>query len=135
MRPHGQQQVTDGPFTAVVCNGNGCGRQHGELVLRGLRESIRRCRHGVLVSAGCLLGPLGCHALRHSGRPKGAMLVVQPCSVQREPTGAPLWVGPLATADDVATVCRWLEAGDLHVRGLPAHLRFRAIVARRGCAN
>lgn len=125
------------PFTAVVCQGRACGREHGQLVVDGLRDCIRGHRHGVLMSAGCLLGRLGCHALRVGGvrRTAGALLLVQPCSPDREPIGPSLWVGPLAGDDDVAAVRRWLDTGDLRTTRLPEHLRFRVSVRGRGTAN
>jgi hypothetical protein len=101
----------------------------------GLRECVRRNRHGVLVSAGCLLGRLGCHALGVSGRRAGALVVVQRCSPDRAPIGPALWIGPLSTVEDVATVCRWLDAGDLTSTNLPARLRFLAALAGHGRAN
>lgn len=101
----------------------------------GLRECIRQCRHGVLVSAGCLLGPLACHARAGAVAQAGPLVLVQRCSTDREPVGAPLWVGPIVTEADVLAVRRWLVGGELTVTDLPAHLRFRATLARHGAAN
>lgn len=100
-----------------------------------MRDCIRQCRHGVLVSAGCLLGPLGCHARAHAVAPTGPLVLVQACSAEREPVGTPLWVGPVLTDADVVAVRRWLANGELTATGLPARLRFRATIARRGAAN
>lgn len=133
---HRARDVADRGFTAVVCHGSACGRRHGDAVVTGLRECVRRHPHGVLVSGGCLLGPLGCHALSTSGtRPAGSLLLVQPCSRDRNPVGPSLWIGPLATQDDIAAVCHWLDTGDLSTIALPAHLRFRARLAGRGATN
>jgi hypothetical protein len=96
---------------------------------------VRRNRHGVLVSTGCLLGRLGCHALGVSARRAGPLVVVQRCSPDRTPTGPAVWIGPVSTAEDVTIVCRWLDAGDLTSIALPARLRFGAAVAGRGAAN
>ncbi|GLY64800.1 hypothetical protein [Amycolatopsis taiwanensis] len=123
------------PFTAVVCQGTACGHEHGRSVVDGLRGCVRRQRHGVLVSTGCLLGRLGCHALGRSARPAGALLVVQPCSVDRQPFGLPIWIGPLSGEDDLAAVRRWLDTAHLDPARLPAGLRFRAALAGRATTN
>jgi hypothetical protein len=130
-------QVSGGPFTAVVCHGRACGREYGQSVVDGLRDCVRRHRHGVLMSAGCLLGRIGCHAFAVGavGRTAGALLMVQPCSTDRAPVGPALWVGPLANDNDVLAVRRWLDAGDLRTGRLPAHLRFGAAVVSHGVAN
>jgi hypothetical protein len=133
VRPESQPGAGTGvPFTAVVCHGQACRQQHGESVVNGLRECVRRGRNGVLLSTGCLLGRLGCHTLSSSNRPQGALLVIQPCTESRAPAGPALWIGPLADADDIVTVSRWLAKGELHPIGLPSHLRFPA---RRGTTN
>jgi hypothetical protein len=89
------------------------------------------------MSAGCLLGRIGCHAFAVGGvgPTAGALLMVQPCSTDRAPVGPALWVGPLANDDDVVAVRRWLDAGDLRTGCLPAHLRFGAAVVSHGGAN
>jgi hypothetical protein len=101
----------------------------------GLRECVRSNGHGVLISAECLLGRLGCHALGVSGHRAGPLVVVQRCSPDRTPTGPALWIGPLRTTGDIAELCRWLDAGELTSTNLPARLRFRAAVAGLGRAN
>jgi hypothetical protein len=138
MRPedtHRHRHGAHHAFTAIVCRDPDCARPHSEALVVGLRECVRRNRHGVLVSAGCLLGRLGCHALGVSGRRAGTLVVVQRCSPDRTPIGPALWIGPVSTAEDVATVCHWLDAGDLTSTALPARLRFGATVAGRGAAN
>jgi hypothetical protein len=126
----------DRGFTALVCHGKACGGHH-ETIVSGLRECVHRHPHGVLVSAGCVLGRLGCHALATScpRRPAGTLVVVQPCSVDRDPIGPALWIGPVAVAEDVAAVCRWLDAGHLYTIMLPVHLRFRSVIAGFGATN
>jgi hypothetical protein len=124
------------PFTAAVCHGSACGREHGESVVAGLRDCIRRHPHGVLVSTGCLLGRLGCQALGGgTGRPAGALLIVQPCTVERRPAGLPIWVGPLSSEDEVAAVRHWLQTARLDSHLLPPGLEFRRALAGRGAAN
>ena len=122
-------------YTAIACRGPDCERPHNETILAGLRECVRRNGYGVLVTAGCLLGRLGCHALGVSGRRAGTLVVVQRCAPDRRPIGPALWIGPLSTAEDLASVCRWLDTGDLTSTTLPAPLRFRATLAGRDRAN
>lgn len=71
------------PFTAVVCQGPVCGPARGRAVVDGLRDSIRRHPHAVLVAAGCVLGRIGCHASAVTGSRRGPVLVVQTCDEQR----------------------------------------------------
>jgi hypothetical protein len=110
--------VTDRAFTLVVCTT--CTTGHYLSVLDELRGVIRRCPHGVLVSAGCLLGSLAC-ASRPDG--PGALVVLQPCSIDRAPTGTPIWVGPINDRADVADVRAWVKRGDWGLDALPPHLR------------
>jgi hypothetical protein len=87
--------------------------------LDGLRESIRRCPHGMLVSTACLRGPLTCAAHSHGA---GVMLVLQPCSVDRRPSGSAHWVGPVTDQDDLDIVRAWLERGRWNGPDLPLRL-------------
>ena len=103
--------------------------------MAGLRECVRRSGHGVLISAQCLLGRLGCHALGVSGHRAGPLVVVQRCSPDRTPDRPALWIGPLSSTEDITELCRWLDAGELTSTNLPARLRFRATVAGLGKAN
>jgi len=116
-----------GPFTVVVCDGGFCG-EHGRSVVEGLRDCVRGHPHAMLVSAGCLLGRAGCHAFA-AGRGNGALVMVQPCTIERRPVGPALWAGPVADDADLADLLRWLDGGDLRAALLPARLRFRAAVA------
>lgn len=57
-----------------------------------LQECVRSSRHGVLVVAGCTLGPVTCRL-----RAAGPVLVVQPCDRHRRAVGPAIWIGPLRT--------------------------------------
>ncbi len=109
---------TDRGFTVVVCSN--CGTRRDLSVLQELRASIRRCRHGVLVSAPCPVGTLGCCG--RTGR-AGALVVLQPCAVDRSPTGPPRWVGPISDRKDLRALRQWLEDGSWHLDALPRRLR------------
>lgn len=116
-------------YTAVTCVAPGCGLGDdatvGAHVVERLREVVRTSRHGVLVSAGCLVGA-AC-----ARRPVAPVVVVQPCDEDRRPTSAALAVGPLRTEADVEALGAWLCAGDLDPRLLPVHL---LDIARRAAA-
>ncbi|MGH3637752.1 MAG: hypothetical protein ACRDUX_01870 [Mycobacterium sp.] len=90
------------------------------MVTNALKESIRRCAHGVLVSSACLRGPLACAA-----RPPapGAMVVLQPCALDRQPHGPARWIGPIRDEDDVRIVRDWLERGEWDCHALPERMR------------
>lgn len=128
-----RQHSSEHGFTAAVCHGMACGRHHGEATVNGLRGCVRRHPHGVLVSTGCLLGRVGCLA-RTAGRP-GSLLLVQPCLADRTPLGPAVWIGPVATAEEVAAVCHWVDSGGLRSSALPTHLHFSAHVADRAATN
>lgn len=108
-------------FTAVLCTARGCGTGDAGTVARPLVEALRSVvagsEHGVLVSAGCLLGAAAC-----ARRPTAPVVVVQPCDADRRPVGGALGIGPLRTVADVATLGAWLRAGRLDPGLLPAHL-------------
>ena len=54
--PYLNQRTHDRPFTVLVCQATAC-EAGGDLgLLDALRDTIRRCTHGVLVRTGCLLG-------------------------------------------------------------------------------
>lgn len=112
------ETVTDRAFNLVVCTSCVTGQYLS--VLDELRGVIRRCPHGVLVSAGCLLGPLTC-ASRPDG--PGALVVLQPCSIDRSPMGPPIWVGPINDRADVADLRAWVQRGEWSLGALPWHLR------------
>jgi hypothetical protein len=70
-----------------------------------------------MVSTGCLEKVLHCR----SGR--GLCAAVQPCGVDRRPTGAVLRLGPLVTEADAEVVGSWLRAGMPDDGTLPDRLR------------
>jgi hypothetical protein len=123
-------RATTRPFTVALCIS--CPAETNVAVLEQLRKSIRRCAHGVLVTTGCLRGSVTCAARPHG---PGAVLVMQPCSVERVPNGPTHWIGPIADPDDVEAVCHWLERGDLDPNVLPpwlhAELNWARAVGRR----
>jgi hypothetical protein len=92
-------------FTLVVCTG--CHTADG--VFDELRGIVRRSPHGMLVAAGCLVGPSAC-AARHD-RP-GTLIVLQPCAVDRTPVGTATWLGPISNRTDAQALCKWVEDGD-----------------------
>jgi hypothetical protein len=108
-------------FTAVVCRSAACGRGDSgtvaEELFAALRDTVRRTRHGVLVSSGCLIGPSACRT-----RAPAPFVLVQPCDPERRPRGSAVHVGPLRTRADVETLVTWLRDGRLDAGLLPAHL-------------
>ncbi len=112
------RRATDRAFTVFVCSC--CAAGPGLSVLAELGESIRRCRHGILVSAPCLAGKLSCTA--HADGP-GTMAVLQPCSTDRSPIGLPHWIGPLTNPADTEAAQAWIERGDWNIATLPQHLQ------------
>jgi hypothetical protein len=112
------RRATDRAFTVFVCSS--CAAGPGFSVLTELGESIRRCPHGVLVSAPCLAGKLSC-AGHANGR--GTMAVLQPCSKDRSPIGLPQWIGPINDLADTEEVRAWIERGDWTVATLPQELQ------------
>jgi hypothetical protein len=97
-----------------------------------LRDVVRRCPHGVLATTECLLGPITCAARPADG---GAMLLLQPCSVERSPSGPTQWVGPILGLADVHLVCSWIAEGDWQGEYLPSHLRADKSLQRSGSRN
>lgn len=84
-----------------------------------LRPVIRRCPHSMLVSAGCMLGPLTC-AARPCGC--GVMAVVQPCTGDRVACGPPHWVGPITDSAGAAALGDWLARGQWESCPIPSQL-------------
>ncbi|MEV7383586.1 hypothetical protein [Streptomyces lydicus] len=91
------------PFTLVVCTS--CRHAAGEQAMDVLRRAVRACPRGVMISTGCLYRLLDCRAGR------GLYAAVQPCRVDRRPTGAAVRLAPIATQADADTVAAWLQAG------------------------
>ncbi|WP_421531224.1 hypothetical protein [Mycobacterium sp. THU-M104] len=108
---------TDRPFTVIVCAD--CGSGHALSVVDELRPSIRRCPHGVLVSAACMLGPMTC-AARPAGC--GVMALLQPCTSARDACRPPQWIGPITSHAQAAALRDWLESGEWESTPLPARL-------------
>ena len=111
-------RATTRPFTVALCIS--CIDEPNVAVLQQLRKSIRRCAHGVLVTTGCLRGTVTCAARPHG---PGAVVVMQPCSVERVPDGPTHWIGPVIDSDDLREVCDWLERGKWDPNHLPARLQ------------
>jgi hypothetical protein len=105
----------------LVCTG--CGAAHDDFppeeVLDTLRGAVRRCPHGVLVSASCLLGAPVC-ATRPS---TGVLAVFQPCTTDRIPTGNARVVGPIRDLVDAAELRAWVQAGRWNPGLLPSRMR------------
>lgn len=89
-------------FTAVVCSR--C--TSAESVLDELRAAVRRAPHGMLISSGCLLDQIRC-----VGRTDGVMVLVQPCAIDRTPTGPAIMFGPIEDAASAAQLRDWLDQG------------------------
>jgi hypothetical protein len=103
------------PFTLVVCTT--CRDTADGKVIDGLRQVVRGCPHGVMVVTGCL------DKLLHCRPGRGLYAAVQPCAVDRGPTGAVVRLGPLATEADAEAVGAWLRAGMPDDGTLPERLR------------
>ncbi|MCQ4079397.1 hypothetical protein NGB36_01950 [Streptomyces sp. RB6PN25] len=87
------------------------------------RRTVRACRHGVLVSTGCLRGALRCDAFGpYRSGARGLFAVAQPCDAHRRPVGGAIALGPVAGRADASAVCRWLLAGLPDDGSLPARL-------------
>jgi hypothetical protein len=118
------------PFTVAVCTI--CESDVSSYLLDMLKDVIRRCPHGVLATTECLLGRFTC-ATRPTGL--GAMLVLQPCSVERDPDAQAQWVGPIVGLADVHLVCSWIAEGHWQAEYLPGHLRADRRLQRSGSRN
>ena len=122
-------EPTGRPFNVVVCTG--CASDVVLPVLSTLRSTIRRCPHGMLVRASCLLGSLTC-----ASRPTGAgvVVVLQPCTLDRVPSGQALWLGPVNDFDDVAALRGFIERGAWETEPLPerlgVHQRWTGVMRR-----
>ena len=109
--------ATDRAFTVFVCTA--CAGEGALSVVEALRPVIRRCPRAMLVSAGCLLGPLSCTA-RPAGR--GVMALLQPCTNDRIACGPSQWIGPITDDGDAAALREWLELGRWESVPLPRQL-------------
>jgi hypothetical protein len=115
--PNLGRRTHDRPFTVVVCQATACEAGADPGLLDALRETIRRCPHGVLLRSGCMLGPVTCRPrwLHPHADTSGAIVIVQPCGTDRAPQGIPVRVGPLRHPGDTHALCTWLERGVLVV--------------------
>ncbi|WP_252436960.1 hypothetical protein [Pseudonocardia humida] len=104
-------------YTVVACAAVPCRDGTADDLRGALRDSVARSARGVLVVAGCTMGPTGCRL-----RQPGAVVVVQPCDAERRPVGAAVRIGPVRTAHDVTVVRDWLGAGRLDPAALPGRL-------------
>ncbi|MFJ8313359.1 MULTISPECIES: hypothetical protein [unclassified Streptomyces] len=76
-----------------------------------------------MVSTGCLTHLLRCRQDQDQGQGQGLCAAVQPCAVDRRPTGPVVRLGPLSTEADVEAVGAWLRAGMADDGTLPDRLR------------
>lgn len=122
---------TSEPFTVALCTS--CASSDSQSVLiRTLRNVVRRCPHGVLVSTRCLLGEFTCATRRAYF---GPVLVLQPCSAERAPSAAAIWVGPIGTEADARDACDWIAAGRWDRAKLPERLRADRSLVRVSALN
>jgi hypothetical protein len=115
------RRATSRPFTVAICTH--CGAEPELAVLTELRATIRRCPHAVLATTACLRGPLTCQAHPHG---RGAVIILQPCSVDRRPLGPTMWIGPIRDDADLDVVRTWLESGRWNLQTLPIRLKLPA---------
>ncbi|WP_074133200.1 hypothetical protein [Mycolicibacterium houstonense] len=122
---------TGEPFTVALCMH--CSSADPEsLLVHMLRNVVRRCPHGVLVSTQCLLGELTCATRRADLSP---VLVLQPCSRDRNPNAPAIWIGPISTDADALDACAWIAAGSWDGATLPAQLRADVNLSRVSSHN
>ncbi|WP_122440442.1 hypothetical protein [Mycobacterium attenuatum] len=118
---------TDRAFTAVVCGG--CGTEQGdspaETVVAALRDVVRQCPLGVLVTVPCMFGD-PCPAWLA----EGVFVALQPCTIDREPTCSAHLVGPIRDPEDIAQLSAWVRAGRWNAGLLPVRLRRNAFHRR-----
>lgn len=119
------------PFTVALCM-HCSSSDPRSLLMRTLRDVVRRCPHGVLVSTQCLLGEFTCATRRAHLSP---VLVLQPCSADRVPSAPTIWIGPIVTDADARDACEWIGAGRWDGATLPTHLRADVNLARVSSHN
>jgi hypothetical protein len=117
----GRLHPTPRAFTVVVCNG--CtphlDRSPAEAALSALREVIRHCPHGMLVTVSCLLGASLCS----SRTVDGVVAALQPCTTGRNPTSCAHFLGPIRDARDAIELSAWVQEGRWNPGLLPDRLR------------
>lgn len=117
---------TEFGWTAVACLPPSCCPILRSVALEKLRAVVGTCPDAVLIRAESVPPMVSGTAL---GR--GFVLLVQRCTVgDRRPVGGALVVGPMYSADDVDTACRWLVIGRGDPSALPERLRRSASVAK-----
>ncbi|OSC40319.1 hypothetical protein [Mycobacterium decipiens] len=123
-------RATARPFTIVLCTT--CSSPVGPTVLEQLRATVRRTRHGILVTTGCLLGEFTCLTRQSGG---SAVLMLQPCSTDRVAHGPARWVGAIEDLEDLRLVCAWVAGGRWESDRLPDRLCLRLPTTRRTIAT
>jgi hypothetical protein len=124
-------RATARPFTVALCTA--CRSPVVPAVLEHLRATVRRCDQGLLVTTGCLLGELTCLVLGDNN--PGAVLMLQPCTIDRVARGSARWIGPICNTKDLRIVCAWLERGEWASDQLPVRLRLDLSLNRRAIAT
>jgi hypothetical protein len=104
-------------YTVVACAAVPCRGEPADALRAALRDCVAGSAMGVLVVAGCTMGPTGCRLRR-----PGPVVVVQPCDAERRPLGAAVRIGPVRSAGDVDAVRDWLRAARFDPAALPARL-------------
>ncbi len=122
--------ATQRPFTVALCTR--CGSAPDASLLEHLRATIRVCHQGILVTTGCLLGDLACAS---RGAHSGAVVMLQPCTIERRPLGPARWIGPIDADADVIAVCRWIVSGQWGLDGLPERLSGAARTVQAAMTN
>ena len=102
-------------------------------VLEQLKNTVKRCDQGMLVTTGCVLGELAC--LGRGDNNAGAILILQPCTIDRAARGSAMWIGPICDTTDVRIVCAWLAKGQWATERLPGRLRLYLSPNRRAVAT
>jgi hypothetical protein len=125
------QVYTCEPFTVAVCMRCSSSDPQSPL-FRMLRDVVRGCQHGVLLSTQCLLGTFTCAA---RGADLSPVLVLQPCSAERVPSAAAIWVGPIGNEADARDACDWIAAGRWDRTNLPERLRADRSLVRVSARN
>lgn len=127
----GRTSGTDRAFTVVVCTGPGGAVESA--TLDGLRATVRRCAHGMLVSTPALLAPI--YRTPGSGEAE-TYAMLQPCDAHhRAPVGPARWVGPIRTADDAVELAGWVERGGWSLDELPRRLHATSYWSARAAMN
>ncbi|MEV0704278.1 hypothetical protein AB0I53_41065 [Saccharopolyspora sp. NPDC050389] len=137
MAPRPHRRTESNPrtgFTVILCDS--C-EDDGQLpILAALRDTIRRCPNAVLVRANCPLGRLWCHTRKTTTlRAAGHLVLVQRCTIARQPLGAVMLVGPVRTAEDLTALTRWLETTPENIDELPQRLHWNQHHRRQATRN